>query len=187
MQTKRDKTEEQPALINISLNMSVLAGCMIFNFSPLARCSETVMVKRYYTQKTTWRQTLQLNIDTEYRIQYGTLNSFLSCSQPPRTSGNTAVTAVQVPGPVQVLDRDLAHAPAAEAETTSSKALPRYRCVRVCVLPCSAFPWVFILLWPHCKMKCKKKKKRFLSLIIQKSYYNFLLRFHYWFWVNAWK
>ena len=40
-------------------------------------------------------------------------------------SGITAVTAAQVPGPVQVPDQDLAPAPAAEAETTNSHALPR--------------------------------------------------------------
>uniref|UniRef100_A0A8C4HDQ6 CBP80/20-dependent translation initiation factor n=1 Tax=Dicentrarchus labrax TaxID=13489 RepID=A0A8C4HDQ6_DICLA len=42
-----------------------------------------------------------------------------------QTNGNTAVTAVQVPGPAQGLDQDPAHAPAAGAETTSSKALQR--------------------------------------------------------------
>lgn len=42
-----------------------------------------------------------------------------------RMNGNTAATAAQVPGPVQVLDRDLDHDLAAEAEITSSKALLR--------------------------------------------------------------
>lgn len=59
-----------------------------------------------------------------------------------RTSGSTAVMAVQAQGLVQVLDQDLAHAQAAEAETTSSKALPRYRYVCVCV--CSS-PWSTLL------------------------------------------
>lgn len=50
---------------------------------------------------------------------------FYPLSQLCRMNGNTAVTAVQVPGPARGLDQDLAHALAAEAETTSSKALPR--------------------------------------------------------------
>ena len=53
-----------------------------------------------------------------------------------RTSGSTAVMAVQAQGLVQVPDQDPAHAQAAEAETTSSKALPRYRYIRVCVCVC---------------------------------------------------
>lgn len=43
-----------------------------------------------------------------------------------RMSGNTALTAAQAPDPVQVPDQDLVHALAAEAETTSSEAPPRY-------------------------------------------------------------
>lgn len=50
-------------------------------------------------------------------------------------SGNTAATAAQVPGPVQVLDQDLDRDLAAEAEITSSKALLRYRFSCVSVLP----------------------------------------------------
>lgn len=62
------------------------------------------------------------------------LFKFHSLSHLRRTSGTIAVTAVQVPGPVQGLDQALAHAPAAEAETTSSQALPRYSvCVFVCL------------------------------------------------------
>ena len=53
-----------------------------------------------------------------------------------RTSGSTAVMAVQAQGLVQVPDQDPAHAQAAEAETTSSKALPRYRYIRLCVCVC---------------------------------------------------
>lgn len=47
-------------------------------------------------------------------------------SQHCRMNGNTAVMVVQVLGPARGLDRDPAHAPVAEAETTSSKVLQRY-------------------------------------------------------------
>lgn len=70
---------------------------------------------------------------------------FFPRSQHCRMTGNTAVMAAQVLGPALGLDLDPAHAPAAEAETTSLKVLQRYRQslgvyyeFRICL------PWSFI-------------------------------------------
>lgn len=62
-------------------------------------------------------------------LKPSTLFPFLIFSPPPdpcRMSGNTAAMAALAPGPVLVPDRDLVHALAAEAGTTSSKAPQRY-------------------------------------------------------------
>lgn len=54
-------------------------------------------------------------------------------------SGNTAAMAALAPGPVLVLDRDLVHALAAEAGTTSSNAPQRYLSACVCMCVCVFF------------------------------------------------
>lgn len=102
-------------LNSISVNVSWLANCQLHSFVFLAV------------------------INCKYKLHWifnkteDSVPSFHPLCQLRRTSGITAATAVQVPGPVQVLDQDLVHAPAAEAETTSSKALPRYRYICVCL------------------------------------------------------
>lgn len=84
-------------------------------------------------------------------------------------SGNTAVMAVQVPGPVQGLDQVLAPDLAAGAETTSSKAQPRYRHIYVCLCVSSVL----------CVSYCSNILTVFLRKLLKDQYFGFFLSLLY--------